>query len=105
MRTRRLLMICVALTVLAAFVLVAAGILILRRTEPSRPRPFRTPLVPWVPLLAILTCGYLMVEQPRVTWFRFVLWLAVGLALYFCYGFRRSLLGDTSTQRREDAGK
>jgi APA family basic amino acid/polyamine antiporter len=78
---------------LFAFVLVAAGILILRQTDPNRPRPFRTPLVPWVPLLAILSCGYLMVIQPRVTWWRFAVWLAVGLVLYFLYGFRRSRLG------------
>jgi APA family basic amino acid/polyamine antiporter len=77
---------------LFAFVLVAAGVLILRRTDPDRPRPFRTPLVPWVPLLAMATCGYLMVEQPRVTWIRFVLWLAIGLVIYFLYGFRRSRL-------------
>jgi len=77
---------------LFAFVLVAVGILILRRTDPGRPRPFRTPLVPWVPLLAILTCGYLMVVQPRVTWRRFVVWLVIGLVLYFLYGARRSRL-------------
>jgi basic amino acid/polyamine antiporter, APA family len=77
---------------LFAFVLVAAGVWILRRSDPGRPRPFRTPFVPWVPLLAILTCGYLMVEQPRVTWLRFVLWLAVGLIIYFLYGHRRSRL-------------
>jgi APA family basic amino acid/polyamine antiporter len=75
---------------LFAFVLVAAGILVLRRTDPDHPRPFRTPLVPWVPVLAILTCGYLMVVQPKVTWFRFVIWLVVGLILYFSFGFRRS---------------
>ena len=56
---------------LFAFVLVAAGIIILRRTDPNRPRPFRTPLVPWVPLAAIACCGYLMFELPRVTWIRF----------------------------------
>jgi APA family basic amino acid/polyamine antiporter len=78
---------------LFAFVLVALGILVLRRTDPGRPRPFRTPLVPWVPLLAILTCGYLMAAQPRVTWVRFVIWLVVGLVLYFCYGIRRSRVG------------
>ncbi len=77
---------------LFAFVLVAVGVWILRRTEPDRPRPFRTPLVPWVPLLAIVTCGYLMAELPFVTWARFVIWLAVGLGLYFCYGFKRSRL-------------
>jgi APA family basic amino acid/polyamine antiporter len=78
---------------LFAFVLVAAGILVLRRLDPARPRPFRTPLVPWVPLLAILTCGYLMAVQPRVTWLRFAVWLVVGLGLYSFYGFRRSRAG------------
>lgn len=58
---------------LFAFVLVAAGVLALRHTQPERARPFRTPLVPWVPLLAIGTCGYLMAQLPRVTWLRFVL--------------------------------
>ncbi len=78
---------------LFAFVLVAAGIVVLRRLEPDRPRPFRTPLVPWVPLAAILTCGGLMAELPRVTWIRFVLWLGIGLLIYFPYGSRHSRLG------------
>ncbi len=77
---------------LFAFVLVAAGILVLRKIDPNRPRPFRTPLVPWVPLLAILTCGYLMEAQPRKTWWRFTIWLGAGLLIYFLYGFRRSRL-------------
>ena len=77
---------------LFAFVLVAAGVIVLRRTEPSRPRPFRTPFVPWVPLLAILCCGYLMWVQPPTAWRRFVIWLGTGLLIYFLYGFRRSRL-------------
>ncbi len=77
---------------LFAFVLVAAGILILRGIDPGRARPFRTPWVPVVPLLAILTCGYLMAAQPRVTWIRFYVWLAIGLVIYFFYGARRSRL-------------
>jgi len=90
---------------LFAFVLVAAGVVILRRTDPNRPRPFRTPFVPWVPLLAIFTCGYLMVEQPQKTWKRFVYWLAAGLVFYFLYGFRRSRLnqpGDATRARSAD---
>ena len=67
---------------LFAFALVAAGIIILRRTDPDRPRPFRTPLVPWVPLGAIACCGYLMYELPRRTWIRFFVWMVVGLVLY-----------------------
>jgi len=82
---------------LFAFVLVAAGVIILRRTDPDRPRPFRTPLVPWVPLLAILSCGYLMAELPWVTWARFVIWLGIGLVFYYLYGFRHSRLNRTTT--------
>jgi APA family basic amino acid/polyamine antiporter len=78
---------------LFAFVLVAVGVVVLRLTEPDRPRPFRTPLVPWVPLAAVLSCGYLMSQLPRVTWVRFVLWLGVGLGIYFLYGVGRSRLG------------
>src|SRR2546426_10068080 len=81
---------------LFAFVLVAAGVLILRKIDPDRPRPFRTPLVPWVPLGAIVTCAFLMRELPWVTWRRFVVWLVVGLLLYFTYGFWRSRLGRRS---------
>ena len=55
---------------LFAFVLVAAGILVLRRKEPNRPRPFRTPWVPFVPLAAIVSCAWLMVELPWPTWRR-----------------------------------
>ncbi|HXW06329.1 MAG TPA: amino acid permease [Vicinamibacterales bacterium] len=77
---------------LFAFVLVAAGILVLRRTDPDRPRPFRTPFVPAVPLLAIVCCGYLMLELPLTTWIRFGVWLAIGLILYFLYGLHRSRL-------------
>jgi APA family basic amino acid/polyamine antiporter len=77
---------------LFAFILVALGIIILRHREPDRPRPFRAPLVPLVPLLAILCCGYLMFQLPAVTWWRFVIWLAIGLVFYFMYGYRHSRL-------------
>jgi APA family basic amino acid/polyamine antiporter len=77
---------------LFAFVLVAIGILVLRRTNPDQPRPFRTPWVPVVPLLAVGTCGYLMVQLPAVTWIRFGVWLVAGLVFYFLYGYRRSAL-------------
>ncbi|MBI5385690.1 MAG: amino acid permease [Verrucomicrobia bacterium] len=75
---------------LFAFVIVAVSILILRRTHPDWPRPFRVPLFPWVPLAAILTSGYLMLELPALTWKWFVGWLVVGLGLYFCYGHWRA---------------
>ena len=54
------------------------------RSGPASPA-FRTPFVPLVPILAIITCGYLMVIQGKMTWIRFFVWLAVGLVLYFCY--------------------
>ncbi|MBI2072702.1 MAG: amino acid permease [Gemmatimonadetes bacterium] len=75
---------------LFAFMLVAAGVIILRRTDPGRERPFRTPWVPWVPLLSIASCLFLMIQLPRITWIRFGLWLALGLLLYFSYGFWHS---------------
>jgi len=78
---------------LFAFVLVSLGIIVLRRTDPDRPRPFRTPLVPWVPLAAIVCCTYLMIELPWVTWIRFAIWLAIGLVFYLLYGARHSRLG------------
>lgn len=77
---------------LFAFVLVALGILVLRYTNPDAPRPFRTPFVPVVPILAILSCGYLMAELPYPTWERFFIWLALGLVVYFAYGYHHSKL-------------
>jgi APA family basic amino acid/polyamine antiporter len=77
---------------LFAFVLVALGILVLRRTNPEARRPFRTPLVPFVPLAAIACCGYLMLALPWVTWERFIYWLLAGLAVYLFYGMRHSVL-------------
>jgi APA family basic amino acid/polyamine antiporter len=84
---------------LFAFVLVSAGIIILRRTDPQRPRTFRTPLVPLVPLLGIAMCIYLMLGLPLITWIRFAGWLVVGLLLYFSYGFRHSKLKSTPAGR------
>ena len=77
---------------LFAFVLVCTGILILRVREPERPRKFRVPFVPWTPLLGIAMCLVLMAGLPLLTWIRFILWLAVGLAIYLLYGMRKSRL-------------
>jgi APA family basic amino acid/polyamine antiporter len=77
---------------LFAFLLVAAGILVLRYREPDRPRPFRTPLVPWLPVATILICGYLMFKAPFKTWALFLIWLVIGLVIYFGYGRRHSRL-------------
>ena len=75
---------------LFAFILVALGIILLRRTDPARPRPFRTPLVPWLPIVSILFCLYLIYNLPLLTQLRFVGWLLVGFAIYFFYGVNHS---------------
>ncbi len=77
---------------LFAFVLVAIGIPVLRRTRPDLERSFRTPLVPLVPILSVLASVYLMLNLPAATWLRFFVWMAVGLVVYFAYGARHSRL-------------
>lgn len=83
----------VSIGTLLAFVIVSGGILVLRRTQPDLPRPFRTPWVPVVPILGILVCGYLMAGLPLDTWIRLIVWMALGMAIYFGYGIRHSVLG------------
>lgn len=77
---------------LFAFVLVSAGIIVLRVREPHRPRPFRAPGSPVTPLIAIAACFFLMIQLPLVTWIRFAAWLAIGAVIYFGYGYRKSRL-------------
>ena len=77
---------------LFAFILVAVGVMVLRRKRPDLKRPFRCPGVPGVPILAILTSFYLMLNLPAATWIRFVVWMVIGLAIYFLYGARHSRL-------------
>ncbi len=77
---------------LFAFMLVCAGIIILRKKEPDRPRSFRTPWVPLIPLLGIAACLYLVLGLPWITWVRFAGWLIIGMVVYFSYGYKRSLL-------------
>ena len=77
---------------LFAFVLVSLGVIVLRRQEPARVRPFRVPGVPLTPLISVAACVYLMIELPRVTWIRFGVWLLVGFVIYFLYGKRHSRL-------------
>jgi basic amino acid/polyamine antiporter, APA family len=77
---------------LFAFVLVSIGVIVLRRTSPDLHRAFRTPLVPVVPILAVLACLVLMIMLPAATWWRFVIWMVLGLLVYFLYGRRKSRL-------------
>ena len=77
---------------LFAFILVCIGVCRLRRTSPDRPRPFRVPLVPVLPLIGVVLCGALMLSLPVLTWVRFFVWLAIGLVIYFSYGTRHSRL-------------
>jgi APA family basic amino acid/polyamine antiporter len=79
---------------LFAFVLVSAGVILLRREEPDRVRPFRAPWVPFTPIVSILACLYLMLQLPRLTWIRFGVWLLLGLVIYLFYGIRHSRLGN-----------
>jgi APA family basic amino acid/polyamine antiporter len=77
---------------LFAFVLVSAGVLVLRRKEPGRVRPFRAPWVPVTPVISMVACLYLMLQLPRLTWIRFAIWLVLGLVIYVFYGAGHSRL-------------
>jgi basic amino acid/polyamine antiporter, APA family len=77
---------------LFAFILVCLGVIILRRKDAGRRRPFRVPMVPLFPLLGVFFCFVLMLSLPLETWGRFVGWLAIGLSIYFLYGLRHSKL-------------
>ncbi|WP_238010382.1 amino acid permease [Dactylosporangium sp. AC04546] len=84
---------------LFAFVVVSLGVIVLRRTRPDLPRAFRVPLVPWLPLLSVLASVWLMLNLPVVTWARFLVWMALGLVLYFVYGIRRATVEDRVAPR------
>jgi basic amino acid/polyamine antiporter, APA family len=86
---------------LLAFVIVCAAVLIMRWIDPSLPRPFRCPLVPWIPLLGIAFCLLLMFSLPVENWLRLIAWLLIGFALYFGYGRHHSVLArERSADRR-----
>ncbi|MGV0642907.1 amino acid permease [Mycolicibacterium sp. XJ2546] len=78
---------------LFAFVLVSAGVIVLRRTRPDLKRGFRAPGVPWLPIASIVACIWLMLNLTAVTWIRFLIWMAIGVVLYFLYGRGHSVLG------------
>ena len=72
--------------------MVCVGVVILRRVAPHARRPFRTPWVPLVPVLGLLSCVTLMLSLPNGTWVRLVVWVGVGIAVYALYGYRHSKL-------------
>jgi APA family basic amino acid/polyamine antiporter len=75
---------------LLAFVIVCISVIVLRRTDPQKARPFRTPWVPLIPVLGILFNGYMMLKLGWLNWARLLIWLAIGLVIYFAYGKRNS---------------
>src|SRR5437762_1896329 len=77
---------------LFAFILVCLGVNVLRRVSPERPRPFRVPFVPIFPIVGVIMCLALMLSLPVMTWIRFVVWLGIGLVIYFLYSVRHSKL-------------
>jgi APA family basic amino acid/polyamine antiporter len=77
---------------LFAFIVVSAGVWVLRRKQPERPRGFRVPLVPLVPLLSIGCCLLLMMGLPLITWIRFFAWLVIGMVIYFAFGRKNSVM-------------
>ena len=89
---------------LFAFVLVAIGVIVLRRTRPDLERAFRCPGVPVVPVLAVLSAFYLMLNLPAATWIRFGIWMVIGFVVYFIHGRRHSRLAtDPNYSREADA--
>ncbi|HEY4734949.1 MAG: amino acid permease [Gemmatimonadaceae bacterium] len=82
----------VSIGTLLAFVIVCAGVIVLRYRQPNLARPFRTPLVPLVPILGILICGYMMYSLPGPTWERLIVWMVLGLIVYFTYSRSHSKL-------------
>jgi len=77
---------------LFAFIVVSAGVIVLRKTQPGRPRSFRVPGAPWLPLISIAFCLVLMAALPLETWVRFFVWLLIGFGIYFPFGRKKSAL-------------
>ena len=82
----------VSIGTLMAFVIVSIGVVVLRRTRPDLPRPFRMPFVPVLPILSAIISLLLMMSLPWTTWERLIIWMAIGVAVYFGYGYRHSRL-------------
>ncbi len=88
---------------LLAFVIVSLSVLVLRRTNPNQPRPFRTPWVPLIPILGVISNGYMMYKLGWVNWARLFIWLAIGLVVYFGYGQKHSRVQALAAGRTPEA--
>ncbi len=77
---------------LFAFIIVCSGVLILRYTRPDLERPFKTPFMPYVPVLGVLSCSYLIYNLPLITLLRFLVWMAIGVVIYFVFSRNSSIL-------------
>ncbi len=86
---------------LFAFVIVCGAVLVMRKTNPGANRPFRAPMVPLIPILGILTCLLLMFSLPAENWYRLIIWLAVGLVIYFAYGRTHSVMAQQRQTEHE----
>ncbi len=85
---------------LFAFILVCIGVWVMRRKMPEIPRAFKTPMVPLVPILGIVTCLFMMVFLPMDTWIRLLVWMLIGLDIYLVYGAKNSHLGNGTNNRK-----
>ena len=90
----------VSIGTLLAFIIVCAGVWVLRKTRPELKRSFRTPWVPFVPLMGILVCLVQMVSLPSETWIRLLIWMVIGIACYGLYGFHHSVLREGNAPRK-----
>jgi len=88
----------VSIGTLLAFTIVCLSVLVLRRSRPAVERPFRCPGLPWIPIAGALVCLAQMVALPFDTWMRLIVWLAIGLGIYFFYGIRHSRLNSVKSK-------
>jgi APA family basic amino acid/polyamine antiporter len=89
----------VSIGTLLAFVIVCAGVWVIRRTDPDLPRPFRTPMVPFVPIMGMVISLLMMAGLPGDTWLRLIIWLIIGMVVYFTYGRNHSRVQTLTSQK------
>ena len=89
---------------LLAFVIVSISVAVLRYTNPSQPRPFRTPWVPLIPILGVISNGYMMLKLGMWNWIRLVAWLGIGLIVYFTYSVKHSRVQALQSGRGGQSG-